>query len=44
VVSIGVGKIPVIPVEPGISSIYPAQPAFGRENGGANQALAGKFP
>jgi hypothetical protein len=37
-------KFPFFPVETGISSIYPAQPAFGRKNGKPNQAVAGQFP
>jgi hypothetical protein len=31
-------------VEPGISSILPSKPPFGRENGQAVQGLAGEFP
>jgi hypothetical protein len=38
------GTFPVIPVEPGISSIFPVQPPFGRENGEVNQSLASEFP
>jgi hypothetical protein len=38
------GKFPVFPVKPGISSILPTQPPFGREDGEANQALASEFP
>jgi len=37
-------KFLVIPVEPGIFSIVPDKCRSGRENGEANQALAGQFP
>jgi hypothetical protein len=37
-------KFPVFPVEPGISSICPPQPPFGRENSEINQSLEGEFP
>jgi hypothetical protein len=37
-------KFPVIPVEPGIFSFSLDNRRFGRENGEANQALAGQFP
>jgi len=37
-------KFPVFPVEPGISSIFPAQPPLDRENGEVNQSLARKLP
>jgi hypothetical protein len=37
-------KFPVFPAIAGISSIFPAQPPFGRENSEANQALASQFP
>jgi hypothetical protein len=35
---------PVFPVEPGISSIFPIEPTFGRENRKQNQTIAGEFP
>jgi len=38
------GKFPVFPVEPGISSILPAQPPFASKDGEANQTLASEFP
>jgi hypothetical protein len=37
-------QFPVFPAEPGISSIFLAQPPFGRADGKSNQALAGEFP
>ncbi len=42
--SAGGAKFPVFPAETGILSIFRVQPPFGRENGEANQALAGGFP
>jgi hypothetical protein len=37
-------KLPVFPVETGISSIFPTQPSFGCKNGSENQVLACEFP
>jgi hypothetical protein len=37
-------NLPVIPVEPGNSSIFSDSRRFGRENGKVNQALARQFP
>jgi hypothetical protein len=38
------GQFPVFPVEPGISSIFPLPPPFGRENIEEIQTLAREFP
>jgi hypothetical protein len=42
--AVGRQKLPVFPVETGISSIFPTQPSFGCKNGEANQVLASEFP
>jgi hypothetical protein len=42
--AVGGQKLPVFPVETGISSIFPTQPSFGCKNGSENQVLACEFP